>query len=46
MAELLKVDPGQWRRQLPQMTEHFESFGDRLPDELQEQLRALEERLD
>jgi phosphoenolpyruvate carboxykinase (GTP) len=45
MAELLRVDPEQWRLQLPQMKEHFATFGERLPDELHEQLRALEERL-
>jgi phosphoenolpyruvate carboxykinase (GTP) len=46
MAELLEVDPEQWKIQLPQVHEHFAQFGDRLPDELHEQLTALEERLD
>ncbi len=45
LTELLKVDPEEWRAQLPQMKEHFASFGDRLPAELHEQLRALEEKL-
>jgi phosphoenolpyruvate carboxykinase (GTP) len=45
MAELLKVDPGEWRAQLPQMKEHFAQFGDRLPAELRERLDALEREL-
>ena len=45
MAELMRVDPGQWRAQLPQVHEHFAQFGDRLPQELGAQLEALEERL-
>jgi phosphoenolpyruvate carboxykinase (GTP) len=45
MAELLEVDPEQWRAQLPQVREHLARFGDRLPDELRAELAALEERL-
>jgi phosphoenolpyruvate carboxykinase (GTP) len=45
LAELLKVDPGEWRKQLPQLHDHFARFGDRLPPELRSQLEALEERL-
>jgi phosphoenolpyruvate carboxykinase (GTP) len=45
MAELLKVDPEEWKKQLPQVKEHYEQFGDALPEELQSQLDALEERL-
>ena len=45
MAELLKVDPGEWRAQLPQIQQHFDQFGDDLPDELREQLEQLEARL-
>jgi phosphoenolpyruvate carboxykinase (GTP) len=45
MAELLSVDRGEWRAQLPQVHEHFAKFGDRLPQELRAQLEALEERL-
>jgi phosphoenolpyruvate carboxykinase (GTP) len=45
MAELLKVDPGEWRAQLPQIQQHFAQFGDDLPDELREQLEQLEARL-
>jgi phosphoenolpyruvate carboxykinase (GTP) len=45
MAELLKVDPEEWRSQIPQIEQHFAQFGDDLPDELREQLERLEERL-
>ena len=44
MAQLLRVDAEEWRSQLPQFREHFAKF-DRLPDELNAQLKALEERL-
>jgi phosphoenolpyruvate carboxykinase (GTP) len=43
---LLTVDPGELRAQLPQLREHLATFGDRLPDELQAQLQALERRLE
>ena len=45
MAELLKVDPEEWRAQLPQVRQHFAQFGDDMPDELREQLEQLESRL-
>ncbi len=44
MAELLRVDSGEWRAMLPQIREHFAKF-DRLPPELYAQLDALEQRL-
>jgi phosphoenolpyruvate carboxykinase (GTP) len=44
MAALLRVDPEEWKSQLPQFHQHFERF-DRLPRALHEQLRALEQRL-
>ncbi|HZC13186.1 MAG TPA: phosphoenolpyruvate carboxykinase domain-containing protein, partial [Thermoleophilaceae bacterium] len=46
MAQLLEVDPEEWKVQLPQMHQHFAQFGDTMPDELREQLEALERRLD
>jgi phosphoenolpyruvate carboxykinase (GTP) len=46
MAELLRVDPEEWKAQLPQMHEHFARFGDRLPDAVRAQLEALERRLE
>jgi phosphoenolpyruvate carboxykinase (GTP) len=45
MAQLLKVDPDEWRAQLPQVRQHFAQFGDDLPSELREQLERLESRL-
>jgi len=45
LAELLRVDPREWRLELPAIHQHFARFGDHLPDELHRQLRDLEERL-
>jgi phosphoenolpyruvate carboxykinase (GTP) len=45
MAELLKVDAGEWRDEVPLIREHYARFADRLPVELGEQLDALERRL-
>jgi len=45
LTELLAVEPDEWKAQLPQVREHFESFGARLPPELWAQLEALERRL-
>jgi phosphoenolpyruvate carboxykinase (GTP) len=45
MEQLVAVDVEEWKRQLPQIHEHFARFGEALPDELRSQLDALEERL-
>jgi phosphoenolpyruvate carboxykinase (GTP) len=45
MRDLLLVDEDLVRQQLPQLKEHLAKFGDALPDELHEQLAALEQRL-
>ena len=45
VAELLRVDPGEWRTELPAMHQHFARFGEHLPDELHAQLADLERRL-
>ena len=45
MAELLRVDRELLREQLPQVKEHLARFGNRLPDEVQAQLDALERRV-
>ena len=45
MARLLEVDIDGWLEQLPQVQEHFATFGSKLPNELGEQLQALESRL-
>ena len=44
-ADALRVDPDEWRRELPTIREHFERFGDRLPAALPAELHALEQRL-
>jgi phosphoenolpyruvate carboxykinase (GTP) len=45
LAELLRVDPEEWKVELPAIHQHFARFGDQLPGELHEQLSALEARL-
>jgi len=45
MRELLSVDAELFKQQLPQVREHLERFGDRLPGPILAQLRSLEERL-
>jgi phosphoenolpyruvate carboxykinase (GTP) len=45
IEKLLAVDADEWKQQLPQMREHYARFGDRLPEELRAQMKALEERL-
>ncbi|MBV8161573.1 MAG: phosphoenolpyruvate carboxykinase (GTP) [Acidimicrobiia bacterium] len=45
IAELLKVDPDEWRAEVPSIEEHFAFLGDRLPHELRDQLEGLEKRL-
>ena len=45
MTELLRVESDDWKAQLSQVREHFAQFGDKLPDELREQLEALDNQL-
>jgi phosphoenolpyruvate carboxykinase (GTP) len=45
VAELLHVDPAEWKVELPAMHQHFARFGKHLPDELHAQLADLEQRL-
>jgi phosphoenolpyruvate carboxykinase (GTP) len=45
LTELLKVDNDAWRGEIPLIEGHFESIGERLPDELRDELRELEKRL-
>jgi phosphoenolpyruvate carboxykinase (GTP) len=45
MARLLEVDTDGWLAQLPQVEAHFANFGDKLPNELNDQLHGLESRL-
>ncbi len=46
LSELLSVDAEALRGQLPQVEEFLARFGDRLPDEISDQLEALKARLD
>jgi phosphoenolpyruvate carboxykinase (GTP) len=43
--ELLTVDADSWRAELPLIEEHYEQFGDRLPQALRDELDALAKRL-
>jgi phosphoenolpyruvate carboxykinase (GTP) len=45
MAQLFEVDPEEWAIQLPQLKQHYATFGESLPEELRAQLAQLEERL-
>jgi phosphoenolpyruvate carboxykinase (GTP) len=45
MRELSRIDADDLREQIPQMKQHFAQFGDRLPKEIDEQMAALEERV-
>jgi phosphoenolpyruvate carboxykinase (GTP) len=45
VAELLTVEPAEWRAELPQIEEHFARFGEHLPQQLRDQLADLERRL-
>jgi len=45
LEALLNVDPEEWKAELPSLREHLEQFGDRLPQEMRDQLAKLEARL-
>ncbi|HVA06911.1 MAG TPA: phosphoenolpyruvate carboxykinase (GTP), partial [Acidimicrobiales bacterium] len=45
LEKLLAVDTSGWRDEVPLIEEHFSRFGDRLPEELRDQLLALDKRL-
>jgi phosphoenolpyruvate carboxykinase (GTP) len=45
LDELLTVDEGKLRDELPQVREHLAKFGDRLPPSVREHLERLEQRL-
>ena len=46
MAELLKVDKNEWKKELDSIKNlHYPKFGDKLPAELKEQVEKLEKRL-
>jgi phosphoenolpyruvate carboxykinase (GTP) len=45
LQELLAVKPGDWLEEIGSIREHYAQFGDRLPSELNDELTALEARL-
>jgi phosphoenolpyruvate carboxykinase (GTP) len=45
LEELMNVDPSQWREELPDIEQHFSTFGNRLPERLIRQLEELKKRL-
>ena len=45
LVELLRVDAGEWADELPDIVAFYETFGDRVPAELRDELRKLEARL-
>jgi phosphoenolpyruvate carboxykinase (GTP) len=45
LAKLLEVDADAWRQEVPLLEEHYASLGERLPDELRDELRELDKRL-
>jgi len=45
MEELLRVDKEQWKAEVQGITAYFNQFGDRLPEAMRVELKALEERL-
>ena len=45
LAELLRVDVEEWRREIPSIEEHYAKLGERLPEALKDELVALEKRL-
>jgi phosphoenolpyruvate carboxykinase (GTP) len=45
VSELLKVDLEEWKKEIPGIREHFAKFGSHLPAELNDEVDALEKRL-
>ena len=45
LAKLVSVDAESWRQEVPQIEAHYAGLGERLPEELRDELRELEKRL-
>jgi phosphoenolpyruvate carboxykinase (GTP) len=45
LEQVLRVDPEEWKAEIPQVTEWFNKFGDKLPGVLWAELDALKARL-
>jgi len=46
LAELLRVDVEGWLTEAPMIAQHYDQFGDHMPRELREELRAMKEGLE
>jgi len=46
LAELLRVDPEEWKAEVPLIADYYGEFGDRVPGALRDELSALTRRLD
>jgi phosphoenolpyruvate carboxykinase (GTP) len=45
VEKALAVQPEEWREEIPQITEWFEKFGDKLPSTMWDELEILKSRL-
>jgi phosphoenolpyruvate carboxykinase (GTP) len=45
VRQALAVDPDEWQAEIPQITEWFEKFGDKLPTTMWDELEILKSRL-
>ncbi len=45
MKELMKIDTDAWKAEVPDIENHFSSFGERLPERLKDQLKEFVRRL-
>jgi phosphoenolpyruvate carboxykinase (GTP) len=45
MAELLRVDPEEWRNEIPLIDEFYDKFDEHVPEQLRDELAALQKRL-
>jgi phosphoenolpyruvate carboxykinase (GTP) len=45
LLELLRIDPEEWRAEVPLIDEFYAKFGEHVPEQLRDELAALEKRL-
>jgi phosphoenolpyruvate carboxykinase (GTP) len=45
LVELLRVNADEWVDEIPDIVAFYDTFGDRIPAELRDELRKLEARL-
>lgn len=46
IAEALRIDPNEWRAEIPLIEEWFEKIGSKLPDELRKELATLKNNIE